>query len=342
MAVATPIGKGVVQTLMAALNGPGSLVILPHDNPDPDALASAATVKYLAKETLGKEAAIALGGIIGRAENRAMLTYLNISLVPIGEIAFAADTSVVLVDTQPGRANNALPESIVPAAVIDHHPVYGEYEGVQFRDLRDQYGATSTILTEYLRESGVAVDSKIATALFYGIAAETQDLGREAGPPDIAASQFLYPYTNKRRLAKIENARVPREYFAVFRDAVEEAVIYGKVVISDLGDVRYPDMVAEVADFLLRLDAVEWAVAIAVFDKHLHVSVRTTDRNTNAGELLRKVLGSRSAGGHDLIAGGRVRIDEGGIVREKAAVRVKERLLKALGIDATTGEHLVS
>jgi nanoRNase/pAp phosphatase (c-di-AMP/oligoRNAs hydrolase) len=270
-----------------------------------------------------------------------MLTYLNISLVPMAEIEVSPDTRIALVDTQPGRTNNSLPEAVVPAAVIDHHPAYSSYENVQFCDLRDQYGATSTILTEYLRESGVEVEAKIATALFYGIAAETQDLGREAGSPDIQASQFLYPYTNKRRLAKIENARVPREYFSVFRDAIEEAVIYGKIVISDLGEVRYPDMVAEVADFLLRLDAVEWAVAMAGYGKFLYVSVRTTDRSGNAGELLRKVLGSRSAGGHDLIAGGRVRIDDGGIGREKAALTVKDRLLKALSIEAAGCEHLV-
>ena len=256
---------------MAVLDGPGPVVILPHDNPDPDALASAATLQYIAKELAGKDVVIALGGIVGRAENRAMLTYLNITLVPVGELEFGAEARVVLVDTQPGRSNNCLPEGIVPAAVIDHHPTYGDYNGVPFCDLRDGYGATSTILTEYLQESGVPVDAKIATALFYGIAAETQDLGREAGPADIAASHFLYPYANKRRLAKIENARVPREYFALFRDAIENAAIYGKVVVSDLGEVRYPDMVAEVADFLLRLDAVEWAVALAGYGKWLRL-----------------------------------------------------------------------
>jgi nanoRNase/pAp phosphatase (c-di-AMP/oligoRNAs hydrolase) len=326
---------------MGVLDGPGPVVILPHDNPDPDALASAATLQYIAKGLIEKEAVIALGGIVGRAENRAMLTYLNITLVPVGELDFSTDARVILVDTQPGRSNNCLPETIVPAAVLDHHPTYGDYDGVPFCDLRDGYGATSTILTEYLQESGLPVDAKIATALFYGIAAETQDLGREAGPADIAASHFLYPYANKRRLAKIENARVPREYFALFRDAIENAAIYGKVVMSDLGEVRYPDMVAEVADFLLRLDAVEWAVAIAGYGKWLYVSMRTTDRNANAGELLRKVLGSRSAGGHDQIAGGRVRIDNGAISREKVALRVKERVLKALRANAESGEHLV-
>ena len=130
----------------------------------------------------GKEIVIALGGIVGRAENQAMLRYLNIDLVPVGEIDFSRHPQVALVDTQPGRINNSLPEHFTPTMVIDHHPAYGSYEGVSFLDLRDEYGATSTILTEYLQEAHVDVESKIATALFYGINAETQDLGREATP----------------------------------------------------------------------------------------------------------------------------------------------------------------
>src|SRR5436309_2530172 len=180
--MATVASRGALTSLLQVLDRPGPLVILPHDNPDPDALASAA-----------------------------VLTYLNITLVPVSEVRFNGDTQVVLVDTQPGRSNNSLPDGVVPAAVIDHHPAYGDYAAVPFLDLREQYGATSTILTEYLRESKLEIEGKIATALFYGIAAETQDLGREATPADIDASHFLYPYANKRLLAKIENARVPRE-----------------------------------------------------------------------------------------------------------------------------------
>src|SRR6185503_1261710 len=142
------------------------------------------------------------------------------------EIELTQTTRVALVDTQPGRTNNSLPIEIQPTVVIDHHPAYGPFEGIAFVDMRDGYGATSTILTEYLRDSHVTVESKIATALFYGIAAETQDLGRESTEADFAASHFLYPYANKRRLGKIENARVPREYFRAFRDAIDEATVY--------------------------------------------------------------------------------------------------------------------
>ena len=340
MAIAS--SRGVLTSLLQALDRPGPLVILPHDNPDPDALASAAALKHIVTTLLKKEAHIALGGIVGRAENRAMLTYLNITLVPVGEVCFNGDTQIALVDTQPRRANNSLPEEIVPAVVIDHHPAYAMYPDIPFLDLRDQYGATSTILTEYLRDLKLDIESKLATALFYGIAAETQDLGREATAADIEASHFLYPYTNKRRLAKIENARVPREYFRVFREAIERATLYDRVVVSLLGEVQYPDMMAEVADFLLRLDQVEWAAAIGGYGSSLYCSLRTTERDVNAGDLLQRILGSRSAGGHDMIAGGRIEVGDDPEEREGAAVRVRDRLLVALAVDPERGQPLVS
>ena len=149
---------------------------------------------------------------------------------------------------------------------------------------------------------------------------------------EIAAAQFLYPYTNKRRLAKIENARVPQVYFRAFRDAIERAVIYDRVVISILPEVQYPDMVAEVADFLLRLDDVEWACAIGTYNQNLHVSLRTTEREVNAGDILQRVLGSDSAGGHDMTAGGRVPVPKPGrAAAAKAAEGVRNTLLTVLG-----------
>jgi nanoRNase/pAp phosphatase (c-di-AMP/oligoRNAs hydrolase) len=335
--------KSMLAGLLQVLEGPAPLVILPHDNPDPDALASAAALKFLVSELGGKEVVIAQGGIVGRAENRAMLTYLNIDLRPVAELDLAGDVHVALVDTQPGRTNNSLPAGVVPRVVIDHHPAYDRYAGVPHLDLREEYGATSTILTEYVRESRLEVESKIATALFYGIMAETQDLGRESTPADIAAAQFLYPYANKRRLGKIENARVPREYFAAFHEAIERAQIYGSVVVSVLPAVQYPDMVAEVADFLLRLDEVEWACAIGRFQDYLHVSLRTTDRDANAGDVLQQVLGSRWAGGHDMIAGGRMRVNGAGpTATDAAATQVRERVLAALAMPNVAGRSLVN
>lgn len=324
--------RGVPPELLAALERPGPLIILPHDNPDPDALASAATLRFLARELADKDATIALGGYVGRAENRAMVRYLNIPLVPVGELALdAPDVQVALVDTQPGRTNNSLPSGVRPTIVIDHHPQYVQTRDLPFTDLREGYGATSTILTEYLMDVRLRVETKIATALFYGIMAETQDLGREASTPDMDACSFLYPHTNKRRLAKIENARVPREYFGAFRSAIASALVYDRAVVSILGDIRYPDMVAEMADFLLRCDDVDWAAALGRYDGRLYVSLRTTNRDVNAGELLQQVLGSDHAGGHDMIAGGRVALPADADW-EATAAQVRDRLIAAVGM----------
>jgi nanoRNase/pAp phosphatase (c-di-AMP/oligoRNAs hydrolase) len=126
---------------------------------------------------------------------------------------------------------------------------------------------------------------------------------------------------------------VPREYFRVFREAIDKAVLYGdRAVISLLGDVQYPDMVAEVADFLLRLDQVDWAAAIGAFEGCLHCSIRTTERDVNAGEILQRVLGSKVAGGHDQIAGGRIPVGVEPAARARAAAVVRDRLLVELGI----------
>src|SRR5262245_9601633 len=103
--------KSPLHQLLRVVEGDAPLVILPHDNPDPDALASAAALRFLVRQVYeNKEILIALGGIVGRAENRAMLRYLNIDLAPVSEIDFSAHPYVALVDTQPGRINNSLPE----------------------------------------------------------------------------------------------------------------------------------------------------------------------------------------------------------------------------------------
>jgi nanoRNase/pAp phosphatase (c-di-AMP/oligoRNAs hydrolase) len=271
-----------------------------------------------------------------------MNRYLNIPLVPVAELPIADPQSIVaLVDTQPGRQNNSLPAGVTPAIVIDHHPAYVSTDGIAFADLREGYGATSTILTEYLMDSRLVVETKTATALFYGIISETQDLGRESGEPDLAACHFLYPHTNKRRLAKIENARVPREYFSGFRAAIDGAEIYDKAVISFLGELRYPDMVAEMADFLLRLDEVEWAAAIGQYEGWLYVSLRTTNRDANAGRILQEVVGGDHAGGHDMIAGGRIEIGRDPARLARAVERIRTKLLEAFGASRVRPVKLV-
>jgi nanoRNase/pAp phosphatase (c-di-AMP/oligoRNAs hydrolase) len=305
----SPSARASARDLLAVLEPAREIVILPHDNPDPDSLASAEGLRAAIRHALRKPVSIALSGIIGRSQNRAMVSTLRLELEPIAELERQLRETVVMVDTQPGRKNNSLPPGVKPAAVIDHHPDWGSNDGVPFLDLREGYGATTTIVTEYLQELEVPIRRRLATALFYGITSETRNLGREAQPADIVASQFLYPYVDKRALAEIDTPRLKASYFQLLGKAVESALVCDEVVISILSEVPYPDAVAELVDLLVRLEGALWAICIAPCGPYLQVSVRSNDRDARAGELLASLLPPGAAGGHGMVAGGRVLLD---------------------------------
>lgn len=316
------------------------ILILPHDNPDPDALASAAALCALIKHKLKKSPIIGLGGIIGRSENRALAAALEIPLVPVEQLFPHFKGAVILVDTQPYRANNSLPDHITPIAVIDHHPDWGRNGAVPFVDLRENYGATSTIVTEYLEEAEMPIDPLIATALFYGISSETQYLGRETKPADIMACQFLYPYVNKRLLGEIQSPPLPRDYFVLIGRAIHNAVLYGDTVVTILEEVPYPDAVAEVADFLLRLDSARWAACLALYEGFLYVSLRSDDPNATAGLLLASLLPSGMAGGHGMVAGGKIKSSRRRWKRD--ACQIVQDFLQVLEKTGTAAHPLIS
>ena len=320
---------GKVAELLAVLPGAKKILILPHDNPDPDSLASAAALRSLISHKLKKTPIIGSAGVIGRSENRALVRVLEIPLVPVEELFPGFEGAVIVVDTQPGRANNPLPAHITPVGVIDHHPDWGQNGSVPFVDLREDYGATSTIVTQYLQEVEVPLNPRVATALFYGISSETQHLGREAKSADIVASQFLYPYVNKRLLGEIETPPLSRDYFRLIGQAVHSALLYGDVVVTILDSVPYSEAVAEVADFFMRFEKARWSVCAALHKEHIYVSIRTTDTEATAGLLLASILPSGMAGGHGMIAGGRIKTSQR--TWKDEAHKIVQDILRALG-----------
>jgi len=331
---------GGVGEFLSTIDSSKKVLILPHDNPDPDSLASAAALRFLIRHKLNKIAVIGLSGIIGRSENRSLVTVLEIPLVPVSELLPNFSGSVILVDSQPQRGNNALPAEITPTAVIDHHPDWGKNSDIPFVDIRESYGATSTIVTEYLQHAEVPLDPRIATALFYGISSETQHLGRETMPHDIVASQFLYPYVNKRLLGDIQTPQLSPTYFRVIASALNSALLYGDTVVTILDSVPYPDAVAEVADYLMRLETAQWSVCMAPHEDFVYVSMRTRDAEAQAGRLLDSLLPSGSAGGHGMIAGGRVKASRR--QRDEIIQKISSDILQALGKTGTRPQPLVA
>lgn len=326
------------------LGGAERALVLTHDNPDPDAIASAAGLAFLIDRISGIPVTVAFGGIIGRAENRSLMEELGVPFERIETIDIAPDTAWILVDTQPGAGNNSLPTGQAATIVLDHHPARPESEPAMFSDIRPEYGASASMIVEYLRAARQEPDRKLATALFYGIQSETMDLGREASEADVAASIFLYPRTDPAAISRIRHARVPRGVYRSIHEGLERAWSRGDVVFVPLGTLEYPDLVAQLADLFLRVHGVNWVIAAGLYEESLLISVRAHRPDAHAGDLVQGVVGSRgSAGGHGEMAGARIGLEGTSETdADRLIADVFDQFAIALGVGGLIPESLIS
>jgi nanoRNase/pAp phosphatase (c-di-AMP/oligoRNAs hydrolase) len=332
-----------LEALTNVVKDEDKVLILMHDNPDPDAIASALGLQYLLEHLAKKPSVISYAGIVGRAENRAMLKHLGIKLCSMVKIALQDFPCIALVDTQPATGNNSLPPGVVPKIVFDHHPFRPASRRVPYREIKPKYNVTASIITEYLIASQLELDPTLATALFYAIKSETEGLGREVGKIEARLRHYLYPKVDQRLLANIENARVSREYFQIMHAALDRALIYGDTVVADLESVASPDVVAELADVLMRLEKVKWSFCFGAYNGDILVSARTIDRGNDAGTLMQSAFGELgAAGGHEMMAGAKIPVKNKSAASKKAFVRqLINRLLVLTGNDSGKGERLI-
>jgi nanoRNase/pAp phosphatase (c-di-AMP/oligoRNAs hydrolase) len=296
-----------VERLLSLLRGKTSMLIVMQDYPDPDAIAAGTALRELANTKAEVQCSFAHGGTVGRAENRALVDYLDLNLRSIQDLDIDRFDLIAMVDTQPGTGNNSLPHGIIPNIVIDHHSIRHATRKAEFTDVRGRYGATSTILYEYLVAAKIDIEAHLATALVYGIRSDTQDLGNETTRPDIEAYSALYPIANRRMLEEIISRRVPSAYFKLLLRGISGAQVYGPCIVSNLGDTDNPDMIGEIADLLLRREEIVWALCYGRFKGRMLLSLRTSDPLTNAGRIMRAIVGKYgTGGGHHALAGAQI------------------------------------
>ena len=327
--------------MLAWVRGRGKIIIIVHDNPDPDCLASALALRHLFIMKLNKEAVITFSGMIARSENLIMAKELEIPLTPLNIVDMKEFQVVCMLDTQPGTGNNSFPPDHRVDIIIDHHPLRELSKLSRWVDVRADYGGTATILYEYLVAQDISLGTKLATALFYAIKSETQDLGREANRPDREAYLRLFHLANKKLLYEITHPKLCREYFLTISTAVEGATILGTLLTSGLGKVMFPEIVAEMADFLIRLEGIETVLCMGQYGLEMIISLRTSRHDLNLGEIIKRMVdGMGTAGGHGMMAGGKIDMvtDESRSSIEKI---LTDRLLSELGLDAAEA-HLLT
>jgi len=296
--------------LREAILPASSVLILTHDYPDPDCLASACGISELLSFWGVKSSVISFGGFVGRAENRAMIRFLNIRTVPFVLIGDVSEFDrIILVDCYPGNGNVSLNSDTPVHAVIDHHPNVPGKDASFFHDIRADYGATSTIVTNYLLQAKCPIPPKIATALFYGIKTDTGDMRRNASVNDVECYKSLFGIMEYKLLAEIEKPDRDTEFYRMLHKAAEAAVCYDNVGYAHLGAVTAPDYIAEMADLLHRLEKLEWMVCTGIFKNQIFFSIRSKN-SSGAGIIAEKLSAAfgGSGGGHSRFAAGRLPI----------------------------------
>jgi nanoRNase/pAp phosphatase (c-di-AMP/oligoRNAs hydrolase) len=282
----------------AHFEGAERVAILLQDDPDPDALGSGLALR----QVLGRNkqtAPLVTFGRVTRPENIAMVKLLEIEMEFVTERTLRKFDRIAVVDLQPPHLAHP-PEAI--DLVIDHHPEQFNYK-CKIKDIRPGYGATSSILFEYLRCADVAVGTRLATAMLYGIKSDTFLLTRDANEWDVEAFSYLYPLANQNLMRRIERPELPPAALDALSVALKNRRVVDKVAFVHLGKVERDDLIPQIADFSLQFEGIEWACVSGVFESNYILSVRNVGYVRSAGRIVKDAFGSiGSAGGHSSMA----------------------------------------
>ena len=287
-----------VQQYQRFLSDADRVLILLHNDPDPDALASGLALRNVLRRTKKTAIIAAIGGVT-RPENLRMLNLLDLHVELITPAQVADYDRVAMVDVQPHYFGGAIDHVDL---VIDHHPEQPGYSAV-FKDIRPDYGSTSTILTEHLRAVDANISERTATAMLYAIKSDTHFFNRQASHVDVEAFSYLYPLADAALIGKMEGAEITMERLEYVVKARQHGRMVEQVFCAFLGNSSRDDFIPYVADFYLQLENVRWTIVSGIVNDSLVMSVRNLGYSRNAGEFVRKYFGDiGSAGGHRAMA----------------------------------------
>ena len=298
---------GELLSTIRSLSGP--LAVVAHDNPDPDAIASAVGLVAIA-ESVGVPAEACYFGDISHQENRALVNLLELPLYPVDTESFdpGAYGAIALVDhAQPG-VNDSLPEETPVRIVVDHHPPRMPIDETdRYIDIRPTIGSTSTIITDYLHRLGIDPGRELSSALLYGIQTDTKGFTREVSAADFEAAAALSPTADEDVINRIESPSVTASVVETLATAIERRDVRESALATCVGAISDRDALAQAADELLNMESITTVLVYGYTDDTIYVSGRTRGGSVDLGAVLRTALDRiGSAGGHANMAGAQV------------------------------------
>ena len=328
-----------VRELRAALGGiDGRLAVVAHDNPDPDAIASAVGLRRLAAES-GVEAEACYYGDIGHQENRALVNLFEFDLRNLeGDADLASFDAIALVDHSRPGVNDGLPPETPVDIVVDHHPPRTPIHA-GFVDLRSDVGATCTIVAGYFERLGIEPTEALASGLLYGIRTDTREFSRGVSVADFEAAAGLVESVDVDRLRQVESPSVSVDTLETVGTAISARQVTDDVLTSCVGEISDRDTLAQAADRLLDMDGITTALVSGYVGETVFVSARSRGVERDLGEVLREAFAQiGDAGGHADMAGAQIPV---GILAEEAAPEerrdviadvITDRFFEALGV----------
>lgn len=314
------------------------LAIVVHDNPDPDAIASALALQKIAT-SVDVDSEIYYHGAIGHQENRAFVNLLDIDLIKIKDLEPEGRKIAIIDHTAPG-VNDSLSNSMQVDIIIDHHPSEKAVPA-KYVDIRPNIGATSTIMTRYLRELNIPVDSKLAAALLYGIRTDTNDFRRNTSSSDLTAAAFLYPIADHDILSKIESPSISTEALDILGTAIQNRKVKGSYLTSNIGLVTDRDALPQAADYLLNLEGITTVIVFGICGDHIYISGRNKDVRSNIGKIFSQAFGDiGTAGGHSASAAAQIPLGVFSDVEDRSTLMrlsneaILKRLMNVISIES--------
>jgi nanoRNase/pAp phosphatase (c-di-AMP/oligoRNAs hydrolase) len=295
--------------------GEGTIAIFTHNDPDPDAIASALAFSAIC-ENDGIKSKIYYGGEISHQENIELVRLLEIELNQITNendltIALNNASKIALVETAIPSQNNVLPKDLVPNIVLDHHSTAKDVVASDLIDIRSDVGALSTAMTIYLQQLDVKLDSKLATALLYALKTDTKSFTRNVSPTDLKAAAYLSPFADEAILKRIESPPMTPYTMDVIGNAIVNREVKDGVLFSSVGYVEERDALPQAAEFLLREKDIKIVGLCGIRGYNIHMSGRSNDPNVHLGEAVKRAFSEYgSAGGHATSAGVQISLDK--------------------------------
>ena len=273
-----------------------SLLLLLHGSPDPDSIASAMALQELLRRTRGlTRSVIASTEPLSRQQNYDFIFSMRINIQLVNNMDLAAYRLIALVDAQPSFLGGML-SFLQPHIVFDHHPREGDWRA-PVEDVRQSYGALSSIMTEYLLCAGIKISRLLHTALLYGIKTDTDNFDRDTAAEDINAYTYHMKYANMQLIRRIELNQTPGGYLKYFDHAFHHMNNFRGRRICFLGTIESPDVCVQVADFYLRLIGTYYVVVAGIVKDRFVIIFRGDGYRQDCGALAQKAFGVYGNGG---------------------------------------------